>query len=206
MTRATVKTESVMDPTAWRLSGVYASALLDLIEDDQGGEDAWHELCQIVGLMDEVEGFEDMLAAWPLGRADRVEIVRRVFGGRVSDRIEGLLSVMAANERLELLRQVAAQFRELLNDREGKIAATVTTASPLDESAMAEIAAALRKMLSAEPVVRNKVDPRVLGGMVLKVGDRVYDATIATELNRIKRRLIQRSQQSKAPPEEPPKS
>ncbi|HAU37019.1 MAG TPA: hypothetical protein DCX07_04810, partial [Phycisphaerales bacterium] len=76
--------------------------------------------------------------------------------------------------------------------REGKVEVFVTTASPLDESDRAQVVAALREALQAEPIVRARVDENVLGGLVVRVGDRVFDASLATQLRRLKKAIVSR--------------
>jgi len=120
-------------------------------------------------------------------------MVERIFGGRVSRQTAGLLSVMAANSRMELLRPATARFAELLDERKGKVRVEVTTAFTLSQSQIEKITETLRNVLGAEPVVQNKVDGEVIGGMVLKLGDKVYDASLAAELDRLRRDMRRES-------------
>ena len=194
MVRTAGEIESVMAPTTWLVADIYAKALLELLEDNDEAEEICSEVESVVDLLDEVKLFEHLLTASLMKAQDRLSIIERIFHGRIAERTEGFLAVMAARDRLGILRAVARRVRELLNQRVGKLEVRVTTASPLDESAMKDVVAALKEALGCEPLVRNEVDPGVLGGMVLKVGDRVYDASLGTELNRLKRRLTVRTE------------
>jgi len=187
----TSQMQTVMDPVAMRLAATYAEALSQVLGDKQAAS-VLAELRAVIELLDSVEGFEQLLTSPGLSPSQRTEVVGRVFGGRASRQTEGLLSVMAANGRLGLLRNVVAGFAELLDRRHGKVAVEVITAFPLDRRAVKAVAQTLGKILRAEPIVHNTVDKDVLGGVVLKVGDKVYDASIGAELDRLRRSLQQR--------------
>ena len=185
---------TVMEPTAYNLAGVYAEALLDVLpQDDQAALIA----AELVAIVAECWRLEEFESFWKLTRSlmndeQRVELAERIFDGRVSGQIARLLAVMARNGRLELLPTVAERFGELLNRRAGRIEVDVTTAVPLTDAAKQKLANTLRRALGAEPVLRAVVDKNVLGGAVLRVGDRLYDASVATELDRLKRQLADR--------------
>jgi len=189
----TRRTETVMDPVAMRVAATYAEALYQAVADDAQAARVLAELRAITDLLDSVDRFEELLTSPSLSPSQRVELVGRIFGGRVSRQTEGLLSVMADNVRLGLLRDVADSFAELLDKREGKVAVEVVTAFPLNRREVDNIADMLRDVLDAEPVVHNTVEKDVIGGVVLKVGDKVYDASIRAELDRLRRYVQQKT-------------
>jgi len=183
---------SVTDPTAITLSGVYAEAALGLIDTNAGAEGICEELNAIVELMDHVEGSAELLTASLISRDERQRLVQRVFQGRCSEEVLALLGVMARNERLSLLREVARQFRRMLNVREGKVEVAVTTAVELDGPGRDRLVAMLGEALGAEPLLKTEVDGALVGGAVVKVGDRVFDASIAAELKRLRQSIMEK--------------
>lgn len=189
----TPKPPSVMEPEAMTLAAVYAQAVLESLPDDQAAEDLAAELDQLLTLMDRIEGFDDLLAASLLNHRQRVELIDRVFRGRVSETLDGLLGVLARHDRLGILRTVAWQYRQMLNKRQGKVEVRLTTAVELDASQTQAVQTALAEALGARPLLTARVDPAILGGSVLRVGDRVYDASVAAELYRMKKLLTERS-------------
>ncbi len=192
MPRTAHKVESVMDPGQMNLAGVYAQALLELVPEDDRAEDIYAELEAVAGLGDEMEQLQDLLGAALRRDSQRVELVERIFHGRVEEPIEALLSVMARNGRVELLRGVVRRFRELLNERERRIEVEVTTAVALDEATKRDLTNALRDALGADPILITRVDASVLGGTVVRIGDRVIDDSLAGALNKIKKTLATR--------------
>ncbi len=193
MADAPARIETVMEPMAARLAGVYAESLLELTPDNDQAESLAVELSEIVKLTREIEGSDVLLAGFLFNDRQRVELIQRIFGERVNKSIEGLLAVMAANHRMELLAGVAGQFREMLENRKGMVEVDIVTAIRLDKRAREELTASLRKTLNAEPLLRTRVDADLIGGAVLKIEDRVYDASLLAELNRMRRRLSGRT-------------
>jgi F-type H+-transporting ATPase subunit delta len=179
----------VRNPSNWTLAGVYAEALLGLYESDEQAEGAAEELAALCELMEQAEGFDRLLTSVSASRDKARAFVQRIFGGRVSPPVEGLLGVMALKGRLSLLRPVARRFRRMLNRREGKVDVLVTTAVPLDEEQRGRLRDVLRDMLNAEPLLTCRVQASVLGGAVIRVGDRLYDASVATQLERLRKQL-----------------
>jgi len=186
MTGPAVRIMSVMDPADRRLAEVYARALLELPGGDEQAEDVWRELRGIVGLLAEVDGAAEVFASPLLSDIRRAELTGDVFGGRVSERTEALLGVMARNGRMPLLAAVAERLRALLDERRGKVEVVVTTARPLDAPARGELIRTLREALGAEPLLKTEVDKNVLGGMAVRVGERLYDASVAADLKKLK--------------------
>ena len=103
------------------------------------------------------------------------------------------LQTLVRRGRMEMLRAIRIAFIRLDDRRRGRIPVTVTTAAPLDEMAANKIVANLRRLVGGEPEIFVEVDPNVIGGIVVRVGDIVYDASIATQLNKVRQDMIDRS-------------
>ena len=186
-----VRHETVLKPAGESLAAVYAAALLETLPLDEEARAVAAELGKLAALLDEEAGFEALLAGALLTRRERVEMAGRVFHGRVSQPVEALLGVMAEAGRMELLGGVARTFRAAMHRREGKVEVQVTTAVPLDESARRHVREVLAEALRAEPVLSLRVDRGLLGGMTLRIGDQLFDASVRTELRRLQQRLAE---------------
>ena len=187
--KARPQVDSVMSPVNEPLAGVYAEALLAQVPSDPEAEEVAEELGAIVALLDSIEGFEGLLTAALLSHAERCEIVERIFHGRISEPVEATLIVMAQAGRLGLLRTLQRVYRSALNRRQGKLEVTVITAVELTDAQREHVVEALAETLGAQPVGTFVIDPELLGGMLVRIGDLIYDASIRSDLAKLQRRL-----------------
>ena len=189
MTPPPAKVESVMDPVRESVARAYAEALLGHLPSDLEAEEVAAEMEALVKLLDETEGFERLLTSALLSEEERCGLVERIFRGRVSEPLDAALLVMAQAGRLGLLRVLRRAFRSALNRRQGKQEVVVMTAAPLDADQRERIARTLVESLKIQPVLTYQVDEDLLGGMVVRIGDRVYDASVRAELRSVRDRL-----------------
>lgn len=96
------------------------------------------------------------------------------------------LGLLAANNRASALPAVVAAFQRLAADRRGAIAAEVTTAIALTAAQVKGVASALRQALGKDPEITTRVDPAILGGMRVRVGSRLFDASLKSKLDSLK--------------------
>ncbi|GIW87799.1 MAG: ATP synthase subunit delta [Isosphaeraceae bacterium] len=183
---------TVLDDTAATGARAYAEALLN-VADRQGKAEA---------IVEELEEFqEDVLDAHPrladilrsptLGVSEKDGVLVRLLEGRADELTVRFLRLLNRNGRLELLGTILRQARELLNRRRKRRAVRVTSAVELSEDQRRELEARLREQMGTEPVVEYEVDPALLGGLVVRVGDVLYDASVRGQLKRLRRRLVE---------------
>ncbi len=181
--------ETVMDPTSISAATVYADALLGQLPSDSEAEEVAGQLDAIIDLLDEIDGFEALLTSALISSADCLDLVRRIFHDRVSEIVEALLVVMADAGRLGLLRTLRRVFHSKLHIRQGKLEVTVISAVTLTDHQRRHIGQALAEALKAECVLTCRVDRDLLAGVVVQVGDHVYDASVRAELRSVQARL-----------------
>jgi F-type H+-transporting ATPase subunit delta len=96
------------------------------------------------------------------------------------------LGLLAANRRASALLAVIAGFERLAAADRGAVSALVTTALPLTDAQTKSLAAALRTALGKDPEIETRVDPAILGGLKVRVGSRLFDASLKSRLNSLK--------------------
>jgi F-type H+-transporting ATPase subunit delta len=187
--------ESVMDPRELSLANVYAEALLGLLPETDQAEIVADQLDELARMVRDVDGFEELLAGAAMNDKQRAAMVRRIFEGRVHETLMDFLGVLARNDRLMLLRGVARRFRKLLWEREGVVEVVLTTAVAMDADELTALKETLAEALDATVVVRTRVDPSLIGGARVQVGDKVFDASVARNLRLLRAALVQRGMQ-----------
>jgi F-type H+-transporting ATPase subunit delta len=105
------------------------------------------------------------------------------------DQATNLARLLIESGRIDEAREIDEEFQRLADDAAGRVRATVTTAVELESEERDRIARELSKRLDREVKLSVVVDPRILGGMKLQYGDRVVDASVATRLEQLRRRL-----------------
>lgn len=181
---------NVLDPAWQRLTDEYAEALLANLGDDPSADAAADQLIQIADMLEGMDGAELLFAQGEMFREEGERLVQEAFAGKVSEPVEAVLMLMARHGRLRLLPSLAGRFRKILSDRQGITEVTVTAAVDLSPQQRLMIGDALAKVIGAAPVLTVRVEPRVLGGLVVQMGDRVYDASIASQLQSLRRRMM----------------
>jgi F-type H+-transporting ATPase subunit delta len=188
------KHETVMDVTAERISRVYAVAFMEVAAKTGNAAALVEEVDSLVTeVLDRFPRLEDTLRSALVQPEEKEQMLDRLFGKRASNMVVNFLKVLSRHGRLELLRPIARTLKQLQAERSGQKEVELRVAIPLDGAVRGEVEATLRKKLRAEPVIRVVVDPSLLAGMIIRVGDRVYDSSINTQLEHARRQMIDRA-------------
>lgn len=171
------------------VAGVYATALLSLAEPTGSAEAILEQFEQVAAALEAQPEFRELLHS-PIVPANRkLASLDRAFRGRVEDAACDALLVIARRGRIALLPQIVAAMRRQLSRRHGRVAVQVTTAVPMDEPTRQTVERQLRAMLGREPEITPRVDAAMVGGLSLRIGDTVIDASIRGQLDRLRRVL-----------------
>jgi len=171
---------------------IYAEALYGLAEQADRVDETQAELEQVAALLRAEPDFREFFAS-PLVPLDRKLIaVERAFRGHVSDLTCDALGVIARHGRMGALGSIAWCFRTRTWHARRQVAVEVTSAAPLDEESRQAIMKGLTDHLSATPILTEHVDPEILGGLVVRVGDEVVDLSVRSELRQIRKSFSRR--------------
>jgi F-type H+-transporting ATPase subunit delta len=118
--------------------------------------------------------------------ADRTTVLDRLLDGDVAGPPRNLLALLVQRGRFELLPDIIRELRRLDRRREGLVEATVTSAAPLDQAALDAIEARLVAMTGQRVELSRAIDPGLLGGLQIRVGDRLIDASVRGRLERLR--------------------
>ncbi|HZP76952.1 MAG TPA: F0F1 ATP synthase subunit delta [Pseudolabrys sp.] len=176
------------EPIVSGMAGRYAAALFDLALEQKS----------VDAIKSDIERFDALIAGSP----DLARLVRSpVFGAEeqgkalaaVLDKagISGIagnfLKLVASNRRLFAVRDMIKAFRALVARHKGEVTAQVTVAETLNDNNLAALKSALKSVTGGKDIDLNvKVDPAIIGGLIVKVGSRMVDSSLRTKLNSIK--------------------
>ncbi len=184
--------ETVFDVDVEKLARVYAQAALDAAgaeEDEVLGE----LQAAVTEVLDKFPEMEEVFGSALVSQDEKLGMLDRVFGSRVSTTTLSFLKVLTKHDRLGVLRQVVRVAGQLWQERSNRVPVQLELAIDLDVSLHKEIVSSLRSSLGIEPVVTTKINPDLIAGFVVRVGDKVYDASTRTSLERSRQAMIQRA-------------
>ena len=168
----------------------YAEAAFELAQRD-GTLDAWQRdlaLCAGLARDERVARAVDSPAV-PFG--ERRKAVEQLLGKNVSPQARNLALLLAERGRFAVLPAVSAEYDAMVRQSRGIVAAIVTTAAPLSEKEMTQVRARVEELAGAKVELTTSTDPALLGGMTVRIGDRLIDASVRGRLQRLRGRLVQ---------------
>lgn len=121
---------------------------------------------------------------------ERTEFVNGMLAGRVPDAIFRLVGLLVANGRIDRLANVSAEYHRLLNRERGVVEAVATTATPLNGPETEALGRKVAQMTGRTVDLRVEVDASLIGGLTVRVGDTLYDASVRGRLERLRERLV----------------
>jgi F-type H+-transporting ATPase subunit delta len=168
----------------------YASALADVVlergeaKEVQAELETWSEILQANSTLQEV--FRNPTIALDQKRAVLRKLIERA---KPRPTTANFLKVLLQNQRLTELREINRRFAEILDERAGMVAAVVTTARPVAESAQKSLLEKLDSLTRKKVRVNFEQDPELIGGLVTRIGSTVYDGSVRTQLQQIKEKM-----------------
>ncbi len=177
-----------------QVAAVYAEALLGAAEK-QGQTDAVLEQFDslLFDVFDRFPKLEEILTSQLISSEEKLAIVDRTLGRQAIRLFGNFLKVVAKHGRMDCLRAIWRQCHLQYDRLRGRIPVEVTTAEPVDAAVLERIRQSAARLVSGEPLLRTKVDQRLIGGIVVRVGDTVYDASVATQLHKLRDKIVRRS-------------
>jgi F-type H+-transporting ATPase subunit delta len=186
--------ETVLDDSTRHVARVYAEALYNAADRRQQAAEMLGDLDALVhDVFRRDPGIEAFLASAAVGRDRKQEALRKAFEGRADEVFVNFLLVLNEHDRLDILRAVAGAYRAVHDRRTRRMHVRVDSAVPLAEDQQERLRQELRLAFGREPVLHARVDPDLLGGLVVRVEDWVYDASVRSRLETIRDQLIERS-------------
>jgi F-type H+-transporting ATPase subunit delta len=184
---------TVLENHAPEVARTYAEALINAASKAGQADAVLDDLDAIVAeVWRPFPQFANLLTSPAVQTHDKERILRDTFEGKVTPLVARFLHVLNRHGRLNLLPAIARQGRAIWDRRQNRVYVTVRSASPLDEGQQAALHERLARLTGgAVPIVRLEVDPALIGGLVVQIGDDVYDASVRNRLEQLRRKLIE---------------
>lgn len=171
---------------------LYAASLFE-VANEKGGqshiEAVGAQLGDIVEMARGDAKFSEFLSSRILATKDRAKSLRAILEGKADPMVVNLLLVLNEKGRLGHIGVIALAYDEIVQERFGRVEVDVFTPMPIDDDQLAALKDRLQARLGKEPVMHRYIDKNMIGGLKLRAGDRLFDASLETRLRRMRERL-----------------
>ncbi len=167
----------------------YAEAAFEVAVRDDAVE-AWRNELDTAAAVVAEERIGRALANPAIPLDTRIATAETTFGRLVGPKVLNLISLMLRRGRIQELPRLAAEFRRLDDERQGVTRASVTSTLPLEPDEVRALEQRLASATDRRVALDLKVDPSLLGGLVVRLGDRLVDGSVRSRLERLRNRLV----------------
>jgi len=168
----------------------YAHALADVALAQSAADSVLAELASFLAAYEASAELRNVLASPAVGKADKRRVAETLAGRLGAGKIlRNFLFVVIDHQRTLLLPEILASFEKVVRERQGIADAEVFSPTPLDERQKREMTRALERLTGKKVEARFSIDPRLLGGATVRVGDTIYDGSLRNRLNELRERL-----------------
>jgi F-type H+-transporting ATPase subunit delta len=188
---------TVLDSGQRHIGTVYAKALLGAAAKAGLTEQVLAELDSfVVDVLERMPKLEATLASPNVPPEAKVRLLDRAFADSMSPVLLKFLKVASKHRRLDSLHAIHRAVHDLYNEATGRVDVFVRTAEPLTDEMRGDLAARLEAQLGRRVNLRATLDEGLIGGIVIRVGDTVYDGSVAQQLRRLRDETLDRTAQS----------
>jgi F-type H+-transporting ATPase subunit delta len=186
--------ETVLDAGTRRVAKVYAEALINAAEKHGRGDSVVEELDTLVDdVFRSQPDLERFLSSAAVRRDQKARVIGAAFEHKTDPLFVDFLRVLNKHDRLGVIRAIRSICHEIRDQRARRVRVKVRSAVPLDDGQLDRIRHDLRSTFSLEPLLESTVDAALLGGVVIQVGDWLFDGSVRTRLSRLRDQLLARS-------------
>ncbi len=164
----------------------YAKAILETAVSTERVNQVNDDMKSIINAVNSSADLKDFLASPIITSEVKMNVLSEVFGSVQAD-TKSLFRLLQENKRFEILEAIATQFNAQFDEMNGVEVAKVTTAFPITADLEAKILAKATAISTKKITIQNTVDPSIIGGFILRIGDKQYNASVSNRLQELKR-------------------
>jgi len=164
----------------------YAKAILDIAQTSGKADAVNNDMKSIVIAVSESTELKDFLASPIIKMEVKKSALSEIFSS-VQSETKSLFHLLYENKRFEILASIATEYNKLFDESNGVEVATVTTAFPITPELETKVLAKIAEFSKNKITIENIINPAIIGGFILRVGDQQYNASVASKLSELKR-------------------
>ena len=168
----------------------YAETLFELARRNDSTQEYGDALETVAGLLEDVSRFRTFVETPRIDDEVKKSVIRKVLADRTPRHVVNFVLTTIDKRRQHLLREISQEYLLLLDDHLGREHVEVTVARPLDDTTAQMVSERLSKMLGRQAIPHVRVKPEILGGLVVRTGDTIYDGSLRRKLDGMRRKLL----------------
>ncbi|PKL37825.1 MAG: hypothetical protein CVV44_15950 [Spirochaetae bacterium HGW-Spirochaetae-1] len=172
------------------IARVYATSLLEIGQDKNVLAQLEEELGFVSSLLKEDNEFSNYLTSPGFTKESKKEFIGKVFSDKLSDYIINFLYVLIEHGRQSVIPEINTAFNGLLDEANNRMRVDVVSTVKLESATLDKIIGELKKKYNKDIIVSEKIDEKILGGIIIEIGDLVIDGSLASNLKKIKYNLL----------------
>jgi len=171
----------------------YARALFEVAREQGGIERFGEELRGVLAAIESDADFAKVLKHPGIGKEAKRKLLANVFEGRISAPVLNTLYLLIERGREPLLPVVVSDYEKIANEALGQVHAVVLTPFELSEAELAKVAETFGKLTGKKTILAQQIDKSLIGGIQVRIGDRLYDGSVSGQLARLQQTLQQQA-------------
>lgn len=173
------------------ISKTYGEAIFELAVSENRVDELTEEIQAVLKALEENPAFSDIMKHPKIIKEEKLQVIETVFKGRISDELTGFLRLVVEKDRYDRIFEIMQYFLDEVKALKGIGVAYVTSALPLREEQEKQVEAKLLETTTFQEMeMHYRTDKALIGGMVIRIGDRVADSSIRTKLNHLEQQLL----------------
>ncbi len=193
MSEENQKSTAVFDTDKASLGDVYAKALLGVGKNAGSSEELLGELEGVVEAIGGLPKLQAALESPQISGEAKQGILQKAFGGKLNKDLVNFLKIVGSKGRFDCLAQISSSANRLYDEMSGNVQAEFVTADAIEESVAKALGEQLEKELGKKVTVKTTVDPSIIGGMVIRIGDTIHDGSVVNQLNQVRTKAVKRA-------------
>ena len=168
----------------------YAETLFELASRNESIQEYGEALGMVAGLLEDDSRFRTFVETPRIDDEAKKDVIRKVFRDKAPKQVINFVLITIDKRRQTLLREISEEYSLLLDNHLGREHVEVIVARPLDDTTASVVSERLSKMLGRQAIPHIRVKPEILGGLVVRTGDMIYDGSVRRRLEGLRRQLL----------------
>ncbi|MGG1634723.1 F0F1 ATP synthase subunit delta [Paenibacillus sp. MCAF9] len=165
----------------------YAKALFEVAQQQKVVSEVQEQLKLIVQALEQDADIEKFLSVPSIAPEQKIAVLKAAFGDRVSSLVFNTVQILITRRRQDIIAEVYAAYTKVAGDSLGQAHATVYSAQALSDAELANVAAQFGQLTGKAIIAEQIVEPSLLGGVQVRIGDRLYDGSLSGKLERLQK-------------------